>query len=92
MADPIQLTGAPITINADDGSSKVYDAGLLIPEAQQAVVMLAFINQFRQILNTSSQVYSSVVNNNLVEDAIVEEVAVETKDEDDTTVKEDTKE
>ena len=92
MADPIQLTGAPITINADDGSSKVYDAGLLVPEAQQAVVMLAFINQFRQILNTSSQVYSSVVNNNLVEDAIVEEVAVETKDEDDTTVKEDTKE
>ena len=90
MADPIQLTGAPITINADDGSSKVYDAGLLVPEAQQAVVMLAFINQFRQILNTSSQVYSSVVNNNLVEDAIVEEVAVET--EDDATVKEDTKE
>ena len=89
MADPIQLTGAPITINADDGSSKVYDAGLLIPEAQQAVVMLAFINQFRQILNTSSQVYSSVVNNNLVEEALVEEVAVET--EDDATVKEDTK-
>ena len=89
MADPIQLTGAPITINADDGSSKIYDAGLLVPEAQQAVVMLAFINQFRQILNTSSQVYSSVVNNNLVEDAIVEEVAVET--EDDATVKEDTK-
>jgi len=92
MADPIQLTGAPITINADDGSSKVYDAGLLVPEAQQAVVMLAFINQFRQIINTSSQVYSSVVNNNLVEEALVEEVAVETKDEVDDTVKEDTKE
>ena len=91
MADPIQLTGAPITINADDGSSKIYDAGLLVPEAQQAVVMLAFINQFRQILNTSSQVYSSVVNNNLVEDAIVEEVAVETEDEVDDTVKKDTK-
>ena len=90
MADTHKLTGAPITINADDGSSKIYDAGLLVPEAQQAVVMLAFINQFRQILNTSSQVYSSVVNNNLVEDAIVEEVAVET--EDDATVKEDTKE
>tara|TARA_R100000656_G_scaffold51632_1_gene41328 strand:+ start:443 stop:721 length:279 start_codon:yes stop_codon:yes gene_type:complete len=91
MADPIQLTGAPITINADDGSSKVYDAGLLVPEAQQAVVMLAFINQFRQILNTSSQVYSSVVNNNLVEEALVEEVAVETEDEVDDTVKKDTK-
>ena len=90
MADTPKLTGAPITINADDGSSKIYDAGLLVPEAQQAVVMLAFINQFRQILNTSSQVYSSVVNNNLVEDAIVEEVAVET--EDDASVKEDTKE
>ena len=90
MADTSKLTGAPITINADDGSSKIYDAGLLVPEAQQAVVMLAFINQFRQILNTSSQVYSSVVNNNLVEDAIVEEVASETKDND--TVKEDTKE
>jgi hypothetical protein len=91
MADPIQLTGAPITINADDGSSKVYDAGLLVPEAQQAVVMLAFINQFRQLLNTSSQVYSSVVNNNLVEEALVEEVAVETEDEVDDTVKKDTK-
>ena len=90
MADTSKLTGAPITINADDGSSKIYDAGLLVPEAQQAVVMLAFINQFRQILNTSSQVYSSVVNNNLVEDAIVEEVASETEDND--TVKEDTKE
>ena len=90
MADTSKLTGAPITINADDGSSKIYDAGLLVPEAQQAVVMLAFINQFRQILNTSSQVYSSVVNNNLVEDAIVEEVASETKDND--SVKEDTKE
>ena len=89
MADTPKLTGAPITINADDGSSKIYDAGLLVPEAQQAVVMLAFINQFRQLLNTSSQVYSSVVNNNLVEDAIVEEVASET--EDDATVKEDTK-
>ena len=90
MADTPKLTGAPITINADDGSSKIYDAGLLVPEAQQAVVMLAFINQFRQLLNTSSQVYSSVVNNNLVEDAIVEEVASETEDND--TVKEDTKE
>ena len=89
MADTPKLTGAPITINADDGSSIIYDAGLLVPEAQQAVVMLAFINQFRQLLNTSSQVYSSVVNNNLVEDAIVEEVASET--EDDATVKEDTK-
>ena len=90
MADTSKLTGAPITINADDGSSKIYDAGLLVPEAHQAVVMLAFINQFRQILNTSSQVYRSVVNNNFVEDAIVEEVASET--EDDATVKEDTKE
>ena len=90
MADTPKLTGAPITINADDGSSKIYDAGLLVPEAQQAVVMLAFINQFRQLLNTSSQVYSSVVNNNLVEDAIVEEVASETEDND--TVKKDTKE
>ena len=90
MADTSKLTGAPITINADDGSSKIYDAGLLVPEAQQAVVMLAFINQFRQLLNTSSQVFSSVVNNNLVEDAIVEEVASETEDND--TVKKDTKE
>ena len=91
MADTPEFSGPPITINADDGSSKIYDAGLLVPEAQQAVVMLAFINQFRQILNTSSQVYSSVVNNNLVEDAIVEEVAVETEDEVDDTVKKDTK-
>ena len=91
MADTPKLTGAPITINADDGSSKIYDAGLLVPEAQQAVVMLAFINQFRQILNTSSQVYSSVVNNNLVEEALVEEVAIETEDEDDAIVKKDTK-
>ena len=53
--------------------------------------MLAFINQFRQLLNTSSQVYSSVVNNNLVEEALVEEVAIETEDEDDAIVKKDTK-
>ena len=91
MADTPEFSGPPITINADDGSSKIYDAGLLVPEAQQAVVMLAFINQFRQLLNTSSQVYSSVVNNNLVEEALVEEVAVETEDEVDDTVKKDTK-
>ena len=33
MVDTPQFQGAPITINQDDGSSKVYDTGLLSPEA-----------------------------------------------------------
>jgi|TARA_R100001594_G_C4048529_1_gene264561 hypothetical protein len=93
MVDTPQFSGAPITINSDDGSAKVYDAGLLAPEAQQAVVMLAFINQFRQVLNTSSQVFSNVVTENLIDDAVVEEINAESSEEseDDTTTNEETK-
>ena len=62
MVDTSNYSGAPITIPQGDGSSKVYDAGLLCPEAQQAVNMLAFLNQFRQVLNAANQVFSNVVN------------------------------
>ena len=90
MVDTSSYSGAPITIPQGDGSSKVYDAGLLRPEAQQAVNMLAFLNQFRQVLNAANQVFSNVVNNNLIEEAIVEETKSEVKDN--TTSNEDTKE
>lgn len=74
MTDTPQFQGSPITINKDDGSAKVYDTGLLSNEAQQAVGMLAFTNQLRQVLDASSQLFSNVVTNNLSEEAIVEEV------------------
>ena len=53
MVDTPQFQGAPITINQEDGSSKVYDTGLLSPEAQQAVDMIAFIGRLRQVLDSS---------------------------------------
>jgi hypothetical protein len=86
MSESPQLTGAPITINQDDGSTKIYDTGLLKPEVQQAVNMLAFTNQLRQVLDASSQLFSNVVTNNLSEEAIVEEVVspVEVVEEDTT--------
>lgn len=77
MVDTPQLQGAPITINQEDGSSKVYDTGLLSPEAQQAVDMIAFIGRLRQVLDTSGQVFSNVVTNNLTDEAIVNEIASE---------------
>ena len=77
MVDTPQLQGAPITINQEDGSSKVYDTGLLSPEAQQAVDMIAFIGRLRQVLDSSGQVFSNVVTSNLTEEAMVEELATE---------------
>ena len=72
MADTPEFSGPPITINADDGSSKIYDTGLLSPEARQAVDMVAFINRLRQVLDTSSQVFSNVVTSNLTDEAMVD--------------------
>mgnify|MGYP003151128517 FL=1 len=93
MADTPEFSGPPITINADDGSSKIYDTGLLSPEARQAVDMVAFINRLRQVLDTSSQVFSNVVTSNLTDEAMVDEtvVAEEVVEEDDSTDEEDTK-
>jgi hypothetical protein len=92
MVDTPQLQGAPITINQEDGSSKVYDTGLLSPEAQQAVDMIAFIGRLRQVLDTSGQVFSNVVTNNLTDEAMVHEVASEAEVvEEDSTDEEDTK-
>jgi len=93
MVDTPQLQGAPITINQDDGSAKVYDAGLLSPEAQQAVDMIAFIGRLRQVLDTSGQVFSNVVTSNLTDEAMVDEtvVAEEVVEEDDSADEEDTK-
>ena len=92
MVDTPQLQGAPITINQEDGSSKVYDTGLLSPEAQQAVEMIAFIGRLRQVLDTSGQVFSNVVTNNLTDEAMVHEVASEAEVvEEDSTDEEDTK-
>jgi len=93
MVDTPQLQGAPITINQEDGSSKVYDTGLLSPEAQQAVDMIAFIGRLRNVLDTSGQVFSNVVTNNLSDEAMVEEVAAESEvvEEDNTDDEEDTK-
>ena len=93
MADTPQLQGAPITINQEDGSVKVYDTGLLSLEAQQAVDMIAFIGRLRNVLDTSGQVLSNVVTNNLSDEAMVEEVAAESEvvEEDNTDDEEDTK-
>ena len=92
MVDTPQLQGAPITIPQQDGSSKVYDTGLLSPEAQQAVDMIAFIGRLRQVLDTSGQVFSNVVTNNLTDEAMVHEVASEAEVvEEDSTDEEDTK-
>jgi hypothetical protein len=92
MVDTPQFQGAPITINQDDGSSKVYDTGLLSPEAQQAVDMIAFIGRLRNVLDASGQVFSNVVTSNLTEEAMVEELASEEEVvEEDSTDEEDTK-
>ncbi len=92
MVDTPQLQGAPITINQEDGSSKVYDTGLLSPEAQQAVDMIAFIGRLRQVLDSSGQVFSNVVTSNLTEEAMVEELATEAEVvEENNTDEEDTK-
>ena len=92
MVDTPQLQGAPITINQDDGSAKVYDSGLLSLEAQQAVDMIAFIARLRQVLDASGQVFSNVVTNNLTEEAMVEELASEEEVvEEDSADEEDTK-
>ena len=81
MSESPQLTGAPITINQDDGSAKIYDTGLLKPEVQQAVTILAFTNQLRQVLDGASQLFSNVVNNNLDDEAMVEEIVPEVEAE-----------
>ena len=87
-----RLQGAPITINQEDGSVKVYDTGLLSLEAQQAVDMIAFIGRLRNVLDTTGQVLSNVVTNNLADEAMVEEVAAESEVvEEDSTDEEDTK-
>ena len=92
MVDTPQLQGAPITINQEDGSSKVYDTGLLSLEAQQAVDMIAFIGRLRNVLDTSGQVFSNVVTNNLTDEAMVHELASEEEVvEEDSTDEEDTK-
>ena len=92
MVDTPQLQGAPITINQEDGSFKVYDTGLLSPEAQQAVDMIAFIGRLRQVLDTSGQVFSNVVTNNLTDEAMVNEIASEAEVvEEDSADEEDTK-
>lgn len=92
MVDTPQLQGAPITINQEDGSSKVYDTGLLSPEAQQAVDMIAFIGRLRQVLDTSGQVFSNVVTNNLTDEAMIEDSASEAEVvEEDSADEEDTK-
>ena len=88
MVDTPQITGAPITINQDDGSSKIYDTGKLGVEAQQAVNLLSFANQFRQLLDASSKFFSGIVTANLIDEAIVE-FPKPTKDE--ATKKENTK-
>ena len=81
MTEAPQLTGAPITINQDDGSAKIYDTGLLKPEVQQAVNILAFTNQLRQVLDGASQLFSNVVTNNLDDEAMVEEIVPEVEAE-----------
>ena len=92
MTDTPQFQGAPITINQEDGSSKVYDTGLLSPEAQQAVDMIAFIGRLRQVLDSSGQVFSNVVTNSLIDEAVVEELSSPNKKvEEDTTDDKDTK-
>ena len=72
MAESPQLSGAPITIPQEDGSSKIYDTGLLSLEGQQAVNMLAFLNQIRLMLNAANSVFSNVVNDHLTDEAMVD--------------------
>jgi len=92
MVDTPQLQGAPITIAQDDGSTVVYDTGLLSNEAQQAVDMIVFIGRLRNILDTSGQVYSNVVKDNLNEEAVVETMTSDSESvEEDSADKEDTK-
>jgi len=92
MVDTPQLQGAPITISQDDGSTVVYDTGLLSNEAQQAVDMIVFIGRLRNILDTSGQVYSNVVKDNLNEEAVVETMTSDSESvEEDSADKEDTK-
>jgi hypothetical protein len=65
---------------------------LLSPEAQQAVDMIAFIGRLRQVLDSSGQVFSNVVTNNLTDEAMIKEVAAEAEVvEEDSTDEEDTK-
>tara|TARA_R100000697_G_scaffold118268_1_gene140710 strand:- start:765 stop:1043 length:279 start_codon:yes stop_codon:yes gene_type:complete len=92
MKDTPQLQGAPITINQEDGSSKIYDTGMLSVEAQQSVDMIAFIARLRNVLDAAGQVFSNVVTNSLIDEALVEEVSSSTKKvEEDTTDDEKTK-
>jgi|TARA_R100001594_G_C3863235_1_gene221519 hypothetical protein len=93
MAESPQLSGAPITIPQEDGSSKIYDTGLLSLEGQQAVNMLAFLNQIRLMLNAANSVFSNVVNDHLTDEAMVdttkatEEVVEDDNDTDETDTK-----
>ena len=93
MAESPQLSGAPITIPQEDGSSKIYDTGLLSLEGQQAVNMLAFLNQIRLMLNAANSVFSNVVNDQLTDEAMVdttkatEEVVEDDNDTDETDTK-----
>ena len=92
MTDTPQLQGAPITINQEDGSAKVYDTGLLSPEAQQSVDMITFISRLRNVLDAAGQVFSNVVTNSLIDEAVVEELSSPNKKvEEDTTDDKDTK-
>tara|TARA_Y100001973_G_C5189242_1_gene329822 strand:+ start:335 stop:613 length:279 start_codon:yes stop_codon:yes gene_type:complete len=92
MKDTPQLQGAPITIPQKDGSSKIYDTGMLSVEAQQSVDMIAFIARLRNVLDAAGQVFSNVVTNSLIDEALVEEVSSSTKKvEEDTTDDEKTK-
>ena len=43
--------------------------------------MLAFTNQLRQVLDGASQLFSNVVNNNLDDEAMVEEIIPEVEAE-----------
>ena len=93
MAESPQFSGAPITIPQEDGSSKIYDTGLLSLEGQQAVNMLAFLNQIRLMLNAANSVFSNVVNDHLTDEAMVDttkatkEVVEDDNDTDETDTK-----
>ena len=93
MVDTPQFSGAPITIPQEDGSSKIYDTGLLSLEGQQAVNMLAFLNQIRLMLNAANSVFSNVVNDHLTDEAMVDttkatkEVVEDDNDTDETDTK-----
>jgi hypothetical protein len=54
--------------------------------------MIAFIGRLRQVLDSSGQVFSNVVTNNLTDEAMIKEVAAEAEVvEEDSTDEEDTK-